>query len=174
VFQPLPAPVVSALAAAPAVGFSGSRSVVSPWVAPALAAVPWSVPVFVGCAGGVDAAVRSARACRVFWARLFGCGRGSFAARSVAFVRALAGSGGLLLSFPSGPCPAAVVPSPRSSVCFCGAGSGSWASLAFAVGSGVPVLVALPPGVAAPSWLAPLCPGWWVAAPAPAVQLALL
>ncbi len=78
------------------VGFSGSRSVV-PSVFPAVvSAVPAGASVFVGCAGGVDAAARAAfPAARVF--RVSGTGRWAFAVRSTAFVRALASAGGCLL-----------------------------------------------------------------------------
>jgi hypothetical protein len=168
---PLPAAVSSALCSASAVGFSGSRSVVSPALAPACAGVPSGVPVLVGCAAGVDQAVRA-----VFpSARLFsvaGGGRGAFAARSVAFVRALAGAGGVLLSFPSGPCPAGLLPSSSSARAFCGSGSGSWASLAFAVGVGLPCFVFAPFGVP-PAWgFVALGCGWW-SVPLGPVQLPL-
>ena len=162
----LPVCLVSALSSASALGFSGSRSFVSPSLAPVLAVVGGlSCPVSVGCAAGADGAVRAALSgsprLSVFAVSAFAVGgrvsRGSFAARSVAFVRSLALSGGVLLSFPGGPCPASLLPSPLSSRCFCGSGSGSWASLAFAVGLGVPCFVCLPPGVAAPS-------GWGLAA----------
>ena len=154
----LPSSVVAALSGASVVGFSGSRSVAPASLAPCLAALAPSSRVFVGCASGVDAAVRASVApsrLRVFSVASFagprGVSRGSFAARSVAFVRALGGVGAPLFSFPSGACPVGVAPSSSSSSCFCGAGSGSWASLAFAAGCGVPCFVALPSGVAVPS-----------------------
>jgi len=159
--SPLPSAIVAALSSAPVVGFSGSRSLAPPALSVCLSVLASSSSpsssVFVGCAPGVDAAVRLAvpsPQLRVFSVAAFagprGVSRGSFAARSVAFVRALAGVGAPLFSFPSGPCPVGVAPSSSSSSCFCGAGSGSWASLAFAVGSGVPCFVALPSGVAVP------------------------
>ncbi|WP_338438720.1 hypothetical protein [Synechococcus elongatus] len=82
------------------VGFSGSRSP-SPAalaaVGVALSRVSSSAAVLVGCAAGVDQAVRQSRSrAVVFSAAQFGSGRGSFAARSVAFVRSLASSGGCL------------------------------------------------------------------------------
>jgi hypothetical protein len=173
----VPTPVSALLSCAPAVGFSGSRSVVPPasvWV-PVCAAVG-AAPVFVGCAAGVDAACRSAfPAARVFRASGFGAGRGAFAARSVAFVRAVSGAGGALLSFPAAACPPGLLPSSSASRCFCGAGSGSWASLAFAIGLGLPCAVWLPAGVPAPAgWgLLPAGGGWFVSSPAP-FQLGLL
>ena len=156
--SPLPSSVVAALSSAPVVGFSGSRSVVSPALAPVLSSLAPASSVLVGCASGVDAAVRVAvpsSRVRVFSVASFagprGVSRGTFAARSVAFVRAVASAGAPLFSFPSSACPVGVAPSSSSSSCFCGAGSGSWASLAFAAGSGVPCFVALPSGLAVPS-----------------------
>lgn len=134
-----------------AFGFSGSRSSVPSGchaIAPeaqrgAIAPlVPDGSRVLVGCAQGVDAFFRSSFPnAEVFWASSYGSGRGSFAARSVAVVLALAASGGLWVSFPSSPCPVGLLPSHNQSKCFSGLGSGSWASLAFALGCGVPCLV---------------------------------
>jgi hypothetical protein len=80
----------------------------------------------------------------------------------------VAAAGGLWAAFPASPCPAGLVPSGQSSRCFCGTGSGTWASLAFAVGLGLPCLVFLPSGIAAPSgWgLQPVGGGWFHFAPA--------
>jgi len=178
----LPAAVLSVFARAGAVGFSGSRSAV-PAVVPAVvvAVAGLRCPVFIGCARGVDAAFRAAfPGASVLAASSFGSGRGSFAARSAACVRAVvvagagaAGSflGGLWVSLPSGPCPSGLLPSASSSRAFCGSGSGSWASAAFAVGSGLPVLVF---GVCPPaSWgFASLGGGWWFSG-WPASQLSL-
>jgi hypothetical protein len=150
------------------VGFSGSRSVV-PSVFPAVvSAVPAGASVFVGDAGGVDAAARTAfPAARVF--RVSGAGRWAFAARSTAFVRALASAGGCLLSFSARSCPSGVRP---CSYWRSAAGSGSWGSLALAVGLEVPCFVFLPPSVPSPEWLRPLGGGWFVSCTAP-VQLSL-
>lgn len=171
----VPSPVASALSSASVLGFSGSRSVVPPVLGSVLSlAAGSSAPVFVGCARGVDAAVRSglpASRVRVF--RVSGLGRGAFAARSAAFVSALASAGGVLFSFPSAGCPSGLVPA--ASRCFSGSGSGSWASLAFAVGLGVPAFVWLPAGVAPPAaWgFVSLGGGWWSLSPS-IVQLSLL
>lgn len=173
----VPAPVASALSSAAVLGFSGSRSVVPPVLGSVLLlAVGSSTPVFVGCARGVDAAVRSglpASRVRVF--RVSGLGRGAFAARSAAFVSALASAGGVLFSFPSAGCPSGLVPAASASRCFSGSGSGSWASLAFAVGLGVPAFVWLPAGVVPPAaWgFVSLGGGWWSLSPS-VVQLSLL
>ena len=161
--------VVAAVSSAPVVGFSGSRSLVPPvaLVAAVAGLVPATAVVAVGCAGGVDEAFRSVFGARasVFRASTFGSGTGAFAARSVACVRSCVG--GVWLSFPAGPCPAGLVPSASSSACFRGFGSGSWASLAFAVGLGVSSFCWLPPGVAAPSWLVPVGGGWFAPAAVP-------
>lgn len=167
-----------------AFGFSGSRSLSGVSLAAlraACGAVPAPASVFVGCASGVDAAVRSAFPSAVVFSVAsgsFGSGRGAFAARSVAVVRAVAAAGGLWVSFPSSSCPAGLLPSASSSRCFCGAGSGSWASLAFAVGLGVPAVVFCPAGVPSGWGFSPVsgAPGWFsfvpVAAPV-VVQLSL-
>ena len=145
-----------------AFGFSGSRSSV-PFGAAyrVVSLVPESASVFVGCASGVDAFFRSRfPSATVLQASSFGSSRGIFAARSVAVVRAVAAADGLWVCFPSSPCPAGLLPSASSSRAFCGAGSGSWASLAFALGSGVPCLVFLGSVPCPAGWgLSPM-PGW--------------
>lgn len=155
------------------VGFCGSRSL-SACFAPLVSSCVSSVVsagrgAAVGCAAGADAFVR--RACPsavVFSASRFGIGRGSFARRSAALVRAVAasGSGCGLVAFVSSPCPAGLFPAARASRCFAGFGSGSWASVAFAVGLGVPVVVfpCVPAGVSPLSVLPSLWSGSWVSA----------
>lgn len=160
----LPLPVRVALSSS-VVGFSGSRSVVPPVLPSLFPLVGGSV--FVGCASGVDAVVRGAfPSASVF--RASSRSPRALVARSVGFVRALSSVGGVLLSFPSGSCPSCVVPS--SSWCG-GGGSGSWASLALALGSGVFCLVWLPSGVVPPASFG-LCRAslgsggaWWVSLP---------
>ena len=152
---------------APLVVFSGSRRSLPPasLLSSVFSAVHPSAFVVVGCASGVDHAVRRAfpRA-SVFFASSFGSGRASFARRSVAVVATAVGvRGSFFVSFPGVACPAGLLPSAVSSRCFCGLGSGSWASLAFAVGSGVSSLLWLPAGISAPvGWgFVPLGSGWW-------------
>jgi hypothetical protein len=128
-----------------AFGFSGSRSGVSTSVLSSVASlVPPGSAVFVGCARGVDAYFRacfpSAQVFSVSSSR-WGSGRGAYAGRSIAVVRAVAQSRGLWVSFPSSPCPPGLVPSASSSRCFYGSGSGTYASLALALGLGVPCVV---------------------------------
>ena len=155
------------VAQCPCIGFSGSRKP-SPaslsafhWLA---GQVPSIALVVVGCAPGIDQAARLAfPSAQVFHASSFGSGRGSFAARSIACVRSVVASGGLWASFPAAPCPGGLLPSAKSSKCFYGSGSGTWASLAFAAGSGLPCLVYLPSGLSAPGgWgLQLLAQGWF-------------
>lgn len=147
----------------PSFGFSGSRSVpvsvvgtsLSASVAFAVSCVPEGASVSVGCAGGVDAAVRLAfplasvfRAAE-YPARNFAA---SLALRSIACVRSVASAGGLWVSFPSVACPSVVRPcaSPFS----VGGRSGTWASAALAAFLGMPVLVCIPAGAlfGCPSW----------------------
>jgi len=168
-------------------GFSGSRSP-SRAAMSALASVFPAVPrsgcrVSVGCARGVDAAVRSffsgSSSLLVFRASAprFSAG-GAVAAlvlRSAACVRSVApGRRGLLVVVPSGACPAGVRPG-RS---FHGRGSGSWGSAALAAGLGRRVVAWLPAGVVPPAWPAfrwsSLGSGWWFCSSTPApVQLSL-
>lgn len=171
------------------VGFSGSRSL-SPAAASALSAllplVPAGLRVSVGCARGVDGVVRSffgvSPSLLVFSVASgrFGAGRSAFARRSSRCVLSVAaGSRGLLVVVPVGACPAGVAPS-RS---FAGRGSGSWGSLAFALGRGRRVLLWLPSGVRPPAWSAVSWSAagalgsagcWWLGVPVPApAQLSL-
>ena len=148
-----------------AFGFSGSRSSVPAGCSVAVAAVPPGSKVLVGCAKGVDACFRSAfPGAEVFavssgqWGR----GRGAFAGRSVACVRAVAAAGGLWGSFPASPCPPVLLPSLRAFSAK--SGSGTWASLSFALASGVPCVVFLGSLPCPRGWgLSPLpgCPGWF-------------
>jgi hypothetical protein len=151
----LPSGVVRVLSGARSFGFCGSRSVVPPpsvWSS-VVSVVPPSSPVSCGCVAGLCALARSSfSSVSVFSASSFGFGRGSFAARSVALVRSVrSGSLPLWVSFPAVACPVGLVPSSSPSRCFCGLGSGSWASLAFACGLGLPALLFLPAGVRPPA-----------------------
>ena len=150
-------------------GFSGSRQWSGSFAPLAAAAdlVPAGGRVLVGCAPGVDQFFRS----RFSFAQVFqvssgqwGVGRGAFAGRSIACVSAVRAAGGLWVSFPTSACPAGLLPSASGSRCFSGSGSGSWASLAFALGSGVPCLVFLGPLSCSAGWgLSPVpgVPGWF-------------
>ena len=184
----------------PCVAFSGSRLSGSSAAASCRAFLPlvsgFGGSVGVGCACGVDSLVRSAfPSASVFRVGSFAVGgrvsRASFALRSSALVSWCASASGLLVAFPLGACPSGVA----VSASFRGCGSGSWGSVALALGLGCSVLVVLPAAVCpvgaafpAPSavasrfafvgaapcggslWLA--CPPFGVASPVP-VQLAL-
>lgn len=167
-----------------AFGFSGSRSSVPAGCSVVVGLVPAGAQVFVGCARGVDQFFRGAFPSAVVFSVASGqfgpVSRGAFAARSVACVRAVRSAGGLWVAFPSSACPAGLLPSASSSRCFSGSGSGSWASLAFALGSGVPCVVFLGSLPCPVGWgLSPVpgSPGWFacplaLGSPAP-VQLSL-
>jgi len=135
--QPFSIMLVPAL---PLVGFSGSRSCPQS-VAAALsvaASVGVSCPVLVGCAAGVDGAIRSAFPC----AQVFAAASrlpGALAARSAALVGAVVAGAGVLVVCPAAgqACPVGV----RPGAAFSGGGSGSWASAALAVQLGGAVLV---------------------------------
>jgi hypothetical protein len=109
-------------------GFSGSRSASSEllWAVKwACEGLPFRSRVIVGCAAGVDAFVREFfQAAEVIRASEFGVGRQSFARRSAECVSRVGAAGGLWLSFPSGPCPAGLLPSASSSRAFSGSGVG--------------------------------------------------
>lgn len=126
----------------PVVGFSGSRrgdssaAVAARAFARSLSSSSFSGSVVVGCARGVDAVVREVfSGASVFKAK----GPKSFqlAARSAAMVSSVRDHCGVLVAFPLGACPLEVTPS-RS---FRGCGSGTWGSVALALGLGSPVLV---------------------------------
>ena len=145
---------------APLVGFTGPRDLSGRW-SPLVGSVVQSVVasgrgVAVGDARGADALVRfRAGQCGVqplvFVPVLFGGRRcaGSLAHRSAAMVRAVEASGGAVVGFVSSSCPVhprsgkPLLPSVSSSRCFGGFGSGTWATLAFAAGLGLPVVVFL-------------------------------
>ncbi|MEB3831808.1 hypothetical protein, partial [Phormidium sp. CCY1219] len=154
----LPIEAHEAIARSSAVGFSGSRrspdAIAADNISAAIAAVPADVPISVGCQRGVDAFVRAACArAKVFSVSDFNIlGRGAYAARSIACVRSVKVPDGLWISFPASDCPADLKPSSSSSRCFSGKGSGTWASLAFAVGLGVESLLWLPHGISPPPW----------------------
>lgn len=167
----------------PCVAFSGSRVGSSSASVSCRAFLPvlggLSASVGVGCACGVDSIVRSAfPSASVFRVSSFLVGgrvsRASFALRSSALVSWCASRGGLLVAFPLGACPVGVAVSSS----FRGCGSGSWGSVALALGLGCSVLVVSSVGVGS-AWFGALascfrpvgsapCGGLlWVASPVP-------
>lgn len=187
-FKPfvVPVPVLGVLSGFSAFGVSGSRScaVASGLAGSLVRCLPVGVSVLVGCAAGVDSAARSVSVARglalyVFSVSAFPASTfaASLALRSSACVRACVSASGLWCSFPSGSCPGIIRP---SSSWVSGSGSGSWASLALAVGLGSACLVCLPSGIPAPRWFAAagfvcLAGSWFyrAAQSAPAPQLSL-
>ena len=185
------------------VGFSGSRSPsvgASAALSALLPSVPAGVRVSVGCARGVDSLCRSffagSSSLLVFSVAsgLFGSGRSAFARRSSRCVLSVAAdSRGLLVALPSAPVPpAGVRPTCGQVLCrsFFGGGlgrsSGSWGSVAFALGRGRRVLLWLPSGSRPPAWSGVSWSSagalgsvgcWWLGVPVPVapsgVQLSL-
>lgn len=126
------------------VAFSGSR--VLPDNAPifdaCLAAIASGADRFlIGDAKGVDAATADCLRSlgidpEIFSASDYGKGRSSFARRSIAVVDQVASQGGAWISIAGSACPEGLLPSHSSSRAFSGKGSGTWASLAYAIGKG--------------------------------------
>jgi len=141
------------------VGFTGSRhlagaqSAIVGKVAKAIVAAGQQVAV--GCAAGADLAVRSAVPSAQVFSVAAASSRQAFALRSIQLVQAVAASTRpALIAFPTKPCALSLFPSAQSGKCFAGYGSGTWASVALAVGMGVPVFVV---------WCgasAPVLPAW--------------
>jgi len=129
------------------VGFTGGR-LLPPRFASLVGQVAASVVASgrrpaVGCASGADLAVRQAAP----GALVFKAANNSAPAlvqRSQAMVKAVAasaatGPGALVFGFPAGPCPSGIAPATRWR-----SGrtpSGTWSTLAFATGLGLPVVV---------------------------------
>lgn len=134
----------------PCLGFSGSRLASSPALASCRAFLPavasFSGSVGVGCARGVDQAVRAAFPSASVFRVQPPLSRAAFAARSARLVRWVVAGSGLLVVFPVAAAPARLAPS----VSFRGFGSGSWGSAALALGLGGSVLVVLPASVCPP------------------------
>ncbi|WP_144439304.1 hypothetical protein [Geminocystis sp. NIES-3708] len=146
------------------VGFSGSRSC-SPAILYQVLELVKHKQIYVGCARGVDATVRSYSPpnLRVFKASDYGTGKSSFARRSMVMVNELKASGGCLISFPSSPCPSGLKPSPNP---FNGKGSGSWATLAYAIFLNVPCFIYLDSFPVPHGWgFSPSVTDWFVVSP---------
>lgn len=170
----LPSAVVQLISLAPALGISGSREPARASLAALaeLAALaPTGAAMFVGDAPGIDRrAGELLPQARVFRVAAYGVGPGAFAARSIACVRGCAAASGVWCAFPAQACPVGLRPSARPSACFAGFGSGTWASLALALGLALPAVLFLPTGAPPVGWgLVAVGGGWFVAEP-PAQQ----
>jgi hypothetical protein len=130
------------------VAFSGSRHAFGGAYSSCSAFLPllanYSGVVGVGCASGIDAAVRSSFSAALIFKVQPPLNRGAFAKRSQRMVNWLAAKNGLLIAFPSTACPLQVQPSST----FAGYGSGTWGSIALALGLGAAVLLVLSKGTA--------------------------
>jgi hypothetical protein len=136
----------------PSVSFSGSRVLGSSASSSCRAFLPvfgsFSGSVAVGCASGVDSLVRQYFPFAQVFRVVPPVSRASFALRSARLVQSCHSSGGLLIAFPLGACPSGVAVSST----FGGCGSGTWGSIALAIGLGCSVLVVLPVGSSSSSF----------------------
>ncbi len=172
-------------------GFSGCRNlsgapltILKFILAAASGSGKWSSFGVGCCATGLDSAVRNSPVFQAHVHQVFAAQSQQprhLVARSAAMAKAVAGSkSGGLIAFPGKPCPLTVSPSKTASVCFCGAGSGTWATAALVVGCGGSLWVAGLPASDLPAWWgtwsrSPRFPGCWqlTPAPGPARQLGL-
>lgn len=126
--------------------------------------------IIVGCQRGVDEFFRDRFPdAKIFAVSSgdFGVGKSAFARRSTACVREVAAAGnlGLWISFPSSDFPLEL--SPSRSWSSGKTSSGTWKSLALAVGLGVPSLV-YTGSLRSPDWgLVEVAPGWFYFQPQP-------
>jgi hypothetical protein len=140
------------------VGFSGSRCpdrASLNALASVVRFVPVSAVVLVGCARGIDGAVRDSfeHALVLRAVHMPGLPHAvSLVTRSTLLVWSLVRPAGrsLLVSLPSRECPPGLLPTVDPRRAFRGLGSGSWATLALAVGHDVPALLYLPAPLAPP------------------------
>lgn len=97
--------------------------------------------ITVGDSRGIDSLARD-RARQIFYAASYGTGRQAFARRSIAMIRYVFSlESHAVFAFTHDRCPHAVFPSTSQSRCFCGGGSGTWATAAYAAGLGIPVYI---------------------------------
>jgi hypothetical protein len=118
--------------------------------------------IITGCANGADAAARATRhGATVYYAKDYQAQGvpyvAALAKRSMACVENVKAEGGIWCAFPNSPCPSKIRPHPRW---ISGTGSGTWASLGYAAGLGVPCLVWSEAEVM-PEWLRKIGRGWW-------------
>ena len=127
--------------------------------------------VCVGCAAGLDEQVRrwvgDNAGLKVFWASEYpGINYAQkLANRSAGLVQFIHANNGCLIAFPMKACPDGIVPCQtwRSAK-----GSGTWGTIALAVGLGLPTMLWLPDGIDAPDWrdrLERKSSNWWLSLP---------
>lgn len=110
--------------------------------------------IFVGDAMGADKIARDLfPSARVFRVRSGGS-KWRYAARSIEMVKESAKAGcRVLLAALLVPCPEKLIPSKNPSKCFCGHGSGTWGTIAYAQAMGFRIILIAPEGIAKPdSW----------------------
>jgi hypothetical protein len=143
------------------IGFSGSRLVVPSALYQLLDKIT-DQQIIVGDCRGVDQAVRDyLKHCQVICTTFKG--KGATAERSIRFVKEIASNRGCLVSFPSSDVPKALTPTEKSNKAFCGTGSGTWATLAYAVGLNLPCFVYLQNYSC--NWLDRINPEWAIHQP---------
>lgn len=123
----------------------------------------FTAEILVGCARGVDEYVRNNCSSAIifkvkdYWQG--GLNKAAFAVRSQAMVKNLSSKNGLLIGFPSSPCPEGLKISKNA---FNGYGSGTWATLAYALALDIDCLLWLPGEMQPPQWgLVAAGNGWW-------------
>jgi hypothetical protein len=152
------------------IAFSGSRQGCPQSILDKVAAkIQPDTTILVGCARGVDAQVRAMYPDAVIF-RAGQHGGNSYAEklafRSAAMVRGVYELRGCLVAFPMKSCPSMVKPCTEWR--FAG-GSGTWGTIALAAGLGVPTIIWLPLGIAAPFWwddrVTQVSSGWFLVLP---------
>ncbi|OCQ92244.1 hypothetical protein BCD64_00050 [Nostoc sp. MBR 210] len=119
--------------------------------------------ILVGCARGIDEYVRSnCPRANIFKVSDYWQGnlnKAAFAVRSQAMVKDLSFKNGLLIAFPSSECPQKLKPSKSA---FSGHGSGTWATMAYAIALKLDCLLWLPDEIQPPQhWeLEQINDGW--------------
>ncbi|MBH8564455.1 hypothetical protein I8748_20095 [Nostoc sp. CENA67] len=147
------------------IAFTGSRTMVEGQAEKIDFVLANSAPeILVGDARGIDQYIReNCTTATVFKVSDYWSGniqKAAFAVRSQAMVKSLSSKNGLLVGFPSSPCPEGLKISKNS---FSGYGSGTWATLAYALALNVDCLLWLPDKMQPPQqWgLVAAGDGWW-------------
>jgi hypothetical protein len=113
--------------------------------------------ILVGCANGVDAIIRQSVPYKIYSIASPASGTTTTICQALARrSQTMVSHSSVLIGFASINCPAIVNPTKH----FCGSGSGTWASIAYAVSQGKQVFVFKSAGVLLPAW----SNGQWVQA----------